>query len=222
MEIQSGYGQLRALKLTVPPTGLIHPSPSSRIDHFPNTLYIYIYHSCTRISCHNKTNEMWTMAFVSSCSFEDFAWVEREREIEWMLFLLSFKNHGGAEFSESISVPCSRSLLLQNYRIGEKEGSISVGWREQDRTRSRGSKGNPNVKSIARSVKRKKKTEEEERRGRFVALLKPFHSVLGRRELPAFSQESALLRVENELWRTRLRETSSTCLSPHPRVSIDG
>lgn len=126
---------------------------------------------------------------------------EREREIEWMLFLLSFKNHGigGAEFSESISVPCSRSLLLQNYRIGEKEGSISVGWREQDRTRSRGSKGNPNVKSIACSVKRKKKTEEEERRGRFVALLKPFHSVLGRRELPAFSQESALLRVENEL-----------------------
>lgn len=82
-----------------------------------------------------------------------------------------------------------------------REGRIHLCWveREQDRTRSRGSKGNPNVKSIARSVKRKKKTEEEERRGRFVALLKPFHSVLGRRELPAFSQESALLRVENEL-----------------------
>lgn len=88
----ASYG---ALKLTVPPTGLIHPSPSSRIDHFPNTIYIYIYRSCTCISCQNKTHEIWTtMAFVSSCSFEDFAWVERkrEREIEWMLFLLSFKN----------------------------------------------------------------------------------------------------------------------------------
>lgn len=214
MEIQSGYGRLPALKLTVPDR--LNSSLSilsSRIDHFPNCI-VYRRHDKT----YNRKAKRSFLEPFEECSKISRGW--RERGLRIMVYRISVSEsilYDSYLFKVAI-IECFYCCMCVYKIIESFSNRCLLYQRERERERRNGNfrlfrpEKASNTIDWKRSAwnqlrdikKRKKKRRRKEGHERFVALLNPsiqFWVATRRRELPAFRGKCTLPRRER-LWRT--------------------